>query len=124
MSITNVRKTLPVFTTMGDYAAFLVYPYIFNLENGWIGFVSPDQDVYNIDGEYVGYMTDDPRILRKRSQASAKPNFPVPPPPPSKLKGPSSIGISPMMSDLGLDIDDVLQDEPERLYTRDMKGIR
>lgn len=122
MSITNVRKPKAIYTTDEEYAAFFIYPYIFNVNSEWIGFLTPNKDVYNIDGGYVGYLTDEPRILRKGSE-SDKPNFP-PPPPPRPVKGRTSMSLSPMMSDLAFGVIDVLQDEPNKLYTQDMAHTR
>lgn len=114
-----MKKPKAIYTTDEEYVAFYIYPHIFNTRNEWIGFIAPSKDVHNIDGGYVGYITDESRVLRKRSGNENKPNFP-PPPVPDKVKGRTSMSLPPMMSDLGYDLVDVLQDEPKLLYTRDM----
>ena len=84
---TTPRKTIPIYTTRGDVEAFLVYPYLYNLMGEWIGFVTQKRDVYSIYGQYVGWVSDDPRILRKNVQEETKPNL-KPPPAPSRFTAP------------------------------------
>ena len=64
----NSQPTIiPIYTTKGDAEAFLVYPYIFNRNGDWIGFVTPQREIYSVIGDYVGTLTNDPRIVRKRA---------------------------------------------------------
>lgn len=120
MSTTTVRKPVPIFTSAGDFDAFLIYPFLYSRSGEWIGYVTPDKDVYSVLGEYVGFLSPDPRILRKRS-LELKPTL-TPPPTPRKVSTPSGMPLAPMMSDLAFDTIDVLQDEPERLHTLDVAG--
>ena len=112
------EKIIPIYTTKGDADAFLAYPYIFNRNGEWIGFVTPQRDVYSVLGYYVGTLTDDPRIIRKRAEDSPKPRL-APPPKPPKVSMPATIPLPPMMSELTYSIIDILLDEPERLHTLD-----
>ncbi len=112
------EKLIPIYTTKGDAEAFLNYPYIFNRNGEWIGFVAPNRDVYSALGFYVGTLTDDPRILRKRAIDSPRPNL-TPPARPPKAQLPATIPLPPMMSELTYSQIDVLLDEPERLHTLD-----
>ncbi|MFN8413182.1 MAG: hypothetical protein U0Z26_12415 [Anaerolineales bacterium] len=114
----NPTRIIPIYTSRGDAEAFLVYPYLFNRLGEWIGFATPKRDVYSVTGHYVGTLTNDPRIIRKRATATLKPRV-EPPPPPKKVYPPATIPLAPMMSDLTPSMVDVLLDEPERLHTTD-----
>ena len=116
--MTKQRRPVPIYTSSGDLEAFLVYPMIYNNSGEWIGFVTVDREVYSVDGMYVGWLSDDPRILRKRSYSFDKPKL-TPPSPPGKLLVPSAHPLAPMMSELGYQTVDVLQEEPEKMPTLD-----
>ncbi len=60
------NRAIPIFMTNGEVGAYLVYPYLFNPQGEWIGWVAQDRNVYSVLGVCIGYMSDDPRILRKR----------------------------------------------------------
>jgi hypothetical protein len=115
------EKLIPVYTSKGDAEAFLAYPYLFNRSGEWIGFVTPRREIYSVFGEYVGMLTNDPRIVRKRSLETLPPRI-TPPAPPQKMSAPANVPLSPMMSDLSHSDIDVLLDEPERLHTLDAGG--
>ena len=57
---------IPIYTSKGDAEAFLRYPYLFNRGGDWIGFVTPYREVYSVLGNFVGTLTNDPRIVGKR----------------------------------------------------------
>ena len=115
----NSQPTIiPIYTTKGDAEAFLVYPYIFNRNGDWIGFVTPQREIYSVIGDYVGTLTNDPRIVRKRATSTLKPRL-KPPPRPRKIYPPATIPLAPMMPELSHSIIDVLLDAPERLHTID-----
>jgi len=116
-------KIIPIYTSKGDAEAFLAYPYIFNRSGEWIGFVTPQRDVYSVFGDFVGTLTDDPRIIRKRALGAAPPHL-QPPAPPQKAYLPATIPLPPMMADLSHSVIDVLLDEPERLHTIDSGEFR
>ena len=63
---TSSKTLIPIYSSKGDAEAFLSYPYLFNRIGDWIGFVTPKRDVYSVIGYYVGYLSDDRRIIRKR----------------------------------------------------------
>jgi len=111
-------SVIPVYTSRGDAEAFLVYPYLFNRLGEWIGWVTAERQVYSILGYYVGDLTAEPRIIRKRFTASLKPRK-SPPPLPQRLAVPATIPLAPMMADLRFGVEDVLLEEPERLHTMD-----
>lgn len=110
------QKIIPIYTSKGDVEAFLSYPYIFNRTGDWIGWVTPKREVYSVLGYYVGYITDDPRILRKRATSTLKPRL-TPPPHPEQIRLPASVPLAPMMSELTYSLVDVLMEEAERLHT-------
>jgi len=117
------RIPIPIYTTKGDAEAFLLYPHLFNRSGDWIGWVTPQRDVYSVIGYYVGYLTSEPRILRKRVTSTLMPRQ-TSPPPPQKIFPPATVPLSPMMKELTYSTVDVLLEEPERLHTRDLGELR
>ncbi len=114
----SAEKLIPIYTTRGDAEAFLAYPYLFNRNGEWVGFVTQKRGVYSVLGEYVGTLTNDPRIVRKRATSTLKPRL-KPPTPPRKMYPPATIPLPPMMPELSHSLIDVLLDSPERLHTVD-----
>jgi len=122
MSSPNNFPVIPVYTSRGDVDAFLAYPYLYNRQGEWIGFVTAQRDVYSVLGYYVGQLTADPRIIRKRSEDS-KPRQ-TPPARPERLRTPPTVPLPKMMADLSHEAVDVLDEEPERLHTVDSGEFR
>lgn len=119
-----VRRTLiPIYNSKGDVEAFLLYPYLFNRIGEWIGWVTAQREVYSVLGHYVGYLTDEPRILRKRATFTLKPRL-KPPAPPRKISPPATVPLAPMMRELTYSLVDILLEEPERLHTLDAGELR
>ncbi len=112
------RSIIPIYTSRGDAEAFLVYPYLFNRLGEWIGWVTAERQVYSVLGFYVGDLTAEPRIIRKRITATLKPRR-TPPSRPARLAVSATIPLAPLMGDLRFGVLDVLLDEPERLHTLD-----
>ncbi len=117
------KRLIPIYTTRGDLGAYLVYPHIFNQQGEWVGFVTPKREVYSVLGHYIGWLTDDPRILRKRSYDFSNPRV-KPPPPQPRIRVPASVPLPPMMSELTYTHIDILEEEPERLSTVDFDELR
>jgi hypothetical protein len=115
---TTQATLIPIYTSKGDADAFLQYPYLYNRTGDWIGFVTPKREVYSVMGYYVGTLTNDPRIVRKRATSTLKARI-KPPPQPPKVYPPATVPLAPMMGDLTHSQVDVLLDEPERLHTID-----
>jgi hypothetical protein len=109
---------IPIYTSRGDAEAFLEFPYIFNRSGDWVGWITAKREVYSVLGFYVGYLTDDPRILRKRATSTLRPRL-QPPSAPGKVYPPANIPLAPLMSELTHSLVDVLLDEPERLHSVD-----
>jgi hypothetical protein len=112
------RAIVPIYTSRGDAESFLSYPYLHNRMGEWIGWVTADRQVYSVLGFYVGELTAEPRIIRKRITASLKPRK-TPPARPARLSIPATIPLPPMLPDLRFGVMDVLLDEPGRLHTLD-----
>jgi hypothetical protein len=119
----NQQRIIPLYASNGEAEAFLVFPYLFNRTGEWIGWVTPKREVYSVMGNFVGTLTNDARITRKRSEDELKPRI-QPPPKPGKITTPASVPLAPLMSDLPHSTIDVLQDEPERLHTVDSGELR
>lgn len=114
---------IPIYMTNGDTGAYLQYPYLFNCSGEWVGFVTPKREVYSVLGEYVGKLTDDPRIVRKRATSTLRPRL-EPPQPPKRIAPPSTVPLPRMMADLSHSLIDVLMDAPELLHTLDSGDLR
>ncbi len=112
------QKVIPIYTSRGDGEAFLVHPYIYNRQGEWIGWVTQEHEVYSVLGYYVGYLSDESRILRKRTMDVSKPRL-TPPPKPPRVYPPATIPLAPLMRELYADTMDVLLEEPEKLHTID-----
>jgi hypothetical protein len=113
---------IPIYTTTGEPAAYLVFPHLFSATGDWIGWVTASRDVYSVLGHYVGYVTNDPRILRKRSEP---PRARLDPPlGPGRIPVPAQVPLAHMMSELTHEVVDVLLEEPERLHTTDSGDLR
>lgn len=112
------RALIPVYNSKGDAEAFLAYPYLHNRNGDWIGWVTPQRDVYSVLGYYVGYLTDEPRILRKRVTSTLKPRL-QPVAAPRKISPPATVPLAPMMREITYSTVDVLLEEPERLHAID-----
>jgi hypothetical protein len=118
MSSQSQRAIVPIYTSRGDADAFLSYPFLHNRLGEWIGWVTADRQVYSVLGFFVGELTAEPRIIRKRLTASLKPRK-SPPAPPARLNIPATIPLAPLMGDLRFGVLDILLEEPQRLHTLD-----
>lgn len=116
-------RIIPIYSSRGEVDAYLVFPYLFNRGGEWIGFVTPQREVYSVLGNYAGFLTNDPRIVRKRSDDDLRPRL-SPPAPPKRLVTPAHTPLAPLMSDLPHSLIDVLVEDPERLHTVDTGELR
>lgn len=125
MAIRREVKTrpIPIYTSRGDWLALMVFPYLYSPVGEWVGFLTPDRQVYDVDGLYVGWLTDEPRILRKRTYDQT-PSPAAPPAPPSRVRPPATVPLPRMMAELPFEIIDVLQEEPDRLHTSDTGELK
>jgi hypothetical protein len=122
-NIPMTNKLIPIYTTAGDLGAYLCYPFLYNPQGEWIGSVTPHREVYSVLGNYVGMLTKDPRILRRRTYDFSKPRR-DPPAPQPRIAVPATVPLAPLMAELPYTMIDVLEDEPERLSTVDFDELR
>jgi hypothetical protein len=116
-------RLIAIYTTPGDVAAFLRYPYIFNRQGEWIGWVTAQRQVYSVHGHYVGHLSDEPRILRKQSSGYLKPRL-QPPPNPGRISPPATTRLAPMMPEVPIGMFDVLEERPDLLPSVDFGDLR
>ena len=117
------RRIIPIYASNGEAEVFLVFPYLFNRSGEWIGGVTLKREVYSVMGLYVGALSDDARIIRKRAEDETRPRI-QPPPKPGRITTPPSVPLAPLMSDLPHSLIDVLLEQPERLHTPDSGELR
>jgi hypothetical protein len=120
----NSLRPIPIFTTRGEVGAVLVYPFLYNRHGEWVGWVTADRKVYSILGVFVGELSNDQRILRKRVYDYSMTRRMAPTTPPLRITVPASFPLAPLMAELPYDVIDVLQDEPEQLHTTDAGELR
>jgi hypothetical protein len=120
---TSDKKIIPFYTSKGDAEVFMLYPYLYNRLGEWVGWATPNREIYSVLGFYVGYISNDHRILCKRFTNDKKPNL-IPPPPPQHVMPPATIPLAPLMSELLYSTVDVLLEEPEKLHTLDAGEFR
>jgi len=113
----EANRWIPLYTSSRRVAAFMSYPYVFNTKGQWIGFVTPEGEVYNIHGHHVGFLDPDPRLARILSRGEADKRADVaPPPPPDFSPQPSwTVPLPPKPPPLPQDTIDILESAPERL---------
>jgi len=116
-------RIIPIYSSRGEAEAYLAYPYLYNRSGEWIGWVTPQKEVFSVLGNYVGFLTGDPRIVRRRSEDVTRPRMKAPPVP-RRLIAPAHTPLAPLMSDLPNSLVDVLVEEPERLHTVDTGELR
>ena len=119
----EANRPISIYKSGGEVGGFLKYPYIFNRDGEWIGWVTSDQQVYSVHGHYVGWLTNEPRILRKQSSGYLKPRL-APPTEPERIKLPARVPLAPMMSELPIGTYDVLEEGPELLPPKDFGDLR
>src|SRR5215470_9797649 len=101
------HRIIPIYSSRGEVEAFLAFPYLYNKIGEWIGWVTPQREVYSVMGAYVGVLTNDPRIVRHRADNGLRPRIEVLPPA-GRLNTPANLPLAPLMSDLSLGLVDVL----------------
>jgi len=112
MANTPSDKPVFIFDTHGDWHATKIGNYLFSSRGEYIGFVE-GEDVYKLDGEWLGRLSKDGRIVRKRTEKRRElhPNPPAKPARPEKL--PARPPLPPMMAELTFSVVDVLDEDPD-----------
>jgi hypothetical protein len=108
---------VPIYSSKGDVGAFLYYPYILDREGEWIGWVNQDRQVFSVRGNHIGWLTHEPRILRKVSGDYMSRQ--TPPEIPPHISLPPTIPLAPLLAELTFGTIDVLDDAPELLPALD-----
>jgi putative flippase GtrA len=122
--VTNAQtKLVAIYTTRGDLGGFLGYPYLYNCQGEYIGWVTEQRQVYSVHGHYVGTLTNDPRILRKQSSGYLRPRL-NPPSRPKNILPPATVPLPSMMPEIPIGMFDVLEDAPEMLPAVDFGDLR
>jgi hypothetical protein len=105
---------IPMYTSKGDLGAFLYYPNIFNPYGEWIGWVTPEKEVYSVHGLFVGKLSKDLRILRKREWDFNHTRC-HPPTSPANIRPPAHVPLAPQLSEVPINMIEVLQEAPDLL---------
>lgn len=108
-----------IYTSRGDWAGMLVGNYLYNTNGEWVGYLTRAGNVFSVLGKYVGWLSKDFRILRKKVQGETVPAGPPPPRPALKVRVPATAPLASLMAELPFGTFDVLAEEPERLHTLD-----
>ena len=119
----NQSRIIPIYNSQGEAEAFLVFPNLYNRVGEWIGWVTPQREVYSVMGYYVGTLTSDPRIVRKRAEDDLRPRLRRPRHP-GRITPPAQVPLAPMMKELTHSLVDILSEEPDRLHTMDSGELR
>lgn len=102
-----------IFDSSGEVHAVKLGYFLYDMRGEYIGYViRDDYDVYTASGEWIGNIFPDGRIVRKRNTAR-KPLMTNKPPTQPKIRITARIPLPPMASDLGFDKLDVLEFDPE-----------
>jgi len=116
-------RPIPIYNTSGDWSALLVFPHLYNTIGEWIGWITQEQQVYDVNGIFVGWLTEEPRILRRRAHGGPLPRR-TPPDPPGRIRPPATVPLPKMMAELPFEIVDIFEDEPDRLHTTDAGELK
>lgn len=122
MSPANLRL-IPLYTTHGDVGAILRYPYLFNPQGEWFGWVTSSREVFSIYGTYVGQISHEWRILRPRNLESGHPIC-LPPARPRRILPPAHFPLPSLMPELTPNLIDVLEEAPDLLPAIDSGAIK
>jgi len=113
--MTSKPPTKPIFmyNTAGDWQGYIIGQYIYDPRGDAIGFVEGPA-AYTFDGEWVGDVAKDGRILRKRAGKKR----PLHTSPPVRPKGkapnmPARAPLPPQNAEIGYDQIDVLEEDPD-----------
>ena len=103
----------PIYRSDGQWVAVYEKGHLHNVDGEWLGFVI-GREVFDPGGLYVGFLSDDRRLLRKRALSDDPPRVPAPPEP-GRLKTPGNVPLAPLLRELPFQIIDVFAELPERI---------
>lgn len=114
-AVPPMPKPIFIYNTAGDWMGTLVGAHLFDQRGDYIGFCEgAEKNVYTRDGEWVGRLSKDGRILRKR--AGQRPPLhasPLADPKVKKANLPGRAPLPPQNAELSYDTVDVMEEEPE-----------
>jgi len=110
MARTRFAGTL-IWNTYGDWLASEYQGYIWDLRGDWIGWVDENRDVYKLDGEWLGVLSKDGRVIRKRTDKRR--DLAKVPPRPERPELPVRAPLPPPFSELTFSQIDVLEEDPQ-----------
>jgi hypothetical protein len=105
-------KPVFIFDTHGDWQATKFGNFLWNTRGEYIAYLE-GEDVFKRDGEWIGRLSKDGRILRKRSEMRRELRTDIPKEPPRPERLPPRAPLPPMMAELNYSIIDVLEEDPE-----------
>ncbi len=104
--------TVPIYRSDGEWVGIFHQGHLFNADGEWLGFVV-GREVYNPRGEYLAFLSDDQRMLRKRSLISEPRKMKVPARP-QRPPIPSGAPLPPSFRALPYSLIDMFEEFPER----------
>jgi hypothetical protein len=108
------EKPFFIYDTAGDWQATKFGSALFDTRGEYIGFVRGETyDVYTASGEWIGALSHDGRIIRKRNAPRLPLVTDIPPKAPKPTRLPARAPLPPQTGDLGFDKIDVLEWDPE-----------
>lgn len=111
--IIDPNKPFFIFDTHGEWHATLLNGCLWDARGEYLGFVrGPNHDVYTVYGQWIGNVSEDGRIVRKRVH-QRQPMLKIRklrPPKPQNL--PPRAPLPPLTGDLGHNFVDVLEWDP------------
>jgi len=103
---------IPIYRTDGEWVAVYEKGHIFDIDGEWIGKVV-GREVYGPTGHYLGFLSDDKRLLRRRTRVR-KPQIKVPDRP-KRPRIPVSMPLAPLMRELPHHLIDLFEEYGKRL---------
>ena len=104
----------PIYSTNGEWVALLHKDehggHLYDTLGERIAWLD-GKEVYTLEGEYVGFLSADGRILRERIRRQ-RPLRPSPPAPP-RVRPPASVPLAPLFAELPWSQVDVFEEEPD-----------
>ncbi|MFH0782176.1 MAG: hypothetical protein V2B20_09535 [Pseudomonadota bacterium] len=68
-----------IYNTSGEYVAFVQDNNLFNQNSEWLGFIEIGNEVYSKEGEFIGYLLDDDRVIRNKNERKMRRMRPLTP---------------------------------------------
>jgi hypothetical protein len=104
---------VPIYRSDGEWVAVYEKGHLFNVDGEWLGFVV-GREVFDTTGVYLAFLSDDQRLLRKRTRPVTHPRH-TPPARPERPNIPANMPLAPMLRSLPYTIIDMFEAYPERL---------